>query len=105
MPLQLNPAIAAEASTGAPAADARQMIDQIVTKARAASRVMATLPTAKKNRALRAMAGSFRASAGEIKAENAKDLEAGKAAGLSAAMLDRLELNDKRIEAMAKALE
>lgn len=81
------------------------LIDTIVRAARAASRVMSTIPTAKKNRALRGMAGSFRASAPEIKAANAKDLAAGRAAGLSPAMLDRLELNDKRIEAMAEALE
>jgi glutamate-5-semialdehyde dehydrogenase len=40
-----------------------------------------------------------------LKQENAKDLEAGRAKGLSGAMLDRLELTDKRIEGMAVGLE
>jgi glutamate-5-semialdehyde dehydrogenase len=87
------------------ASDMQALVDQLVTQARTASRVMTTIPTAKKNRALQAMAASFRANAAQIKAENARDLEAGRAAGLSSAMLDRLELNDKRIEAMASALE
>ncbi|MCE5230220.1 glutamate-5-semialdehyde dehydrogenase [bacterium] len=85
--------------------DIKGLIDGIVRKARAASRVMATCPTNAKNAALLAMAESFRANAEALKKENAKDLEAGRAAGLSAAMLDRLELTDKRIESMAAALE
>ncbi|MEN6624846.1 MAG: glutamate-5-semialdehyde dehydrogenase [Candidatus Sumerlaeia bacterium] len=87
------------------AADIKTLIDGIVRRARAASRVMATCPATTKNAALLAMAASFRANADEIKKENARDLEAGRAAGLSSAMLDRLELTDKRIEGMAAALE
>ncbi|MCL5270306.1 MAG: glutamate-5-semialdehyde dehydrogenase [bacterium] len=83
----------------------RSLIDDLTARARAAARALATCPTAVKNRALLAMAASFRADAAEFRRENARDLEAGRAAGLSAAMLDRLELTDKRIEAMAAALE
>ena len=81
------------------------LIDGIARRARAASRPLATCPTVKKNRALLAMAAIFRANATQIQSENAKDLDAGNAAGLSTSMLDRLELTPKRIEAMAKALE
>src|SRR5690606_13790572 len=80
-------------------------VDGLVKKARAASRAMAVCPTDRKNRALRAMAASFRANTAEIRRENARDLQAGREAGLSAAMLDRLELTDDRIEEMALALE
>ncbi len=85
--------------------DIKTLIDGIVRRARAASRVLATCPTPVKDAALAAMAKSFRENTAEIKKENARDLEAGRAAGLSSAMLDRLELTDKRIEAMAAALE
>lgn len=87
------------------ATDIKTLIDGIVRRARAASRVLATCPTPLKNAALVAMAKAFRDNAAEIKRENAHDLEAGRAAGLSSAMLDRLELGDKRIESMAAALE
>jgi len=86
-------------------ADHAATIDAMVRKARAAARLLATCPTTTKNAALRAMARSFRDHADEIKSENARDLAAGRDAGLTPAMLDRLELNDKRIEAMAAALE
>ncbi len=82
-----------------------ELIDQIVRRARVAGRTMATCPSERKNRALVGMAQSFRANAAFIKEENERDLAAGRAAGLGAAMLDRLELTDKRIEAMAAALE
>ena len=99
---KLSPA----AETAAPvAADPKTAIDALVRRARVASRVLATAPATLKNAALAAMAAAFRANRKAIKAENAKDLAAGRAAGISAAMLDRLELNDKRIEAMAAALE
>ena len=83
----------------------RSMIDGLVRRARVASRVLATTGSTVKNNALLAMAQSFRAHSEAIKAANAKDLAAGSEAGLSGAMLDRLELNEKRIETMAAALE
>lgn len=96
------------AQTQAPAPvalDHKATIDALVRRARAAARALAVTPSPVKDAALRAMAAAFRANKDAIKAENARDLEAGRAAGLSAAMLDRLELTDKRIEAMAAALE
>lgn len=81
------------------------LVREMGQKARQAAAQLAMLRPEVKNRALLAMADLLRKSIEVIKSENAKDIEAGKTAGLSAAMLDRLLLNDKRIEAMAQALE
>jgi glutamate-5-semialdehyde dehydrogenase len=74
------------------------------TRAKAASRELAKLSGDQKNRVLIAMADGLVSSAAELKAANAKDVEAGKAGGLSSAMLDRLMVDDKRVLAMAKGL-
>ncbi len=58
-----------------------------------------------KNQALREMAASLRRRSNEIISENAKDMDAGEAKGLSGAMLDRLKLDDSRIEGVAAGLE
>ncbi len=73
-------------------------------RARAASREMARAGTAAKNAALEAIAAAIEAGSEALKAENARDLEAGRAHGLDDALLDRLELNDARIAAMAEGL-
>jgi glutamate-5-semialdehyde dehydrogenase len=72
--------------------------------ATAAAPALARASTPAKNAALRAMAEGLLSRAGFLKDENAKDLEAGKARGLSAAMLDRLLLNDERIRQMADGI-
>jgi glutamate-5-semialdehyde dehydrogenase len=72
--------------------------------AREAAAGLAVLQPAVKNAALEAMAAAFERSRDEIVAENAKDLEAGRAKGLGIAMLDRLTLTPKRVDAMAAAL-
>ncbi len=77
---------------------------ELTKKARAASRVVATAGETAKNDALRAAADLMLTSGASLKRENAKDLIAGREAGLSAAMIDRLELTDVRIEAMADGL-
>ncbi len=69
-----------------------------------ASRALATLTTRKKNAILEAMALELDEQRESIHAANEKDLEAGRTAGLSAALLDRLELTDARIDAMIKGL-
>jgi glutamate-5-semialdehyde dehydrogenase len=69
--------------------------------ARAASRTLATLPTARKNAALLAIADALEGEAATVVAANATDIAAGRAKGLSEAMLDRLLLNEKRIAALA----
>ena len=72
--------------------------------ARAASRDIAASSTAQRNAALLAMADAIIARSDVLKAANLLDLEAGRANGLDAALLDRLELTDARIEGMAEGL-
>ena len=71
-------------------------------RAVAAARALARLSSRRKNAILEAMADELDARRDLIKTANAKDMEAGHAAGLSAAMLDRLQLTDARIDAMIK---
>ncbi|MCB2109287.1 MAG: glutamate-5-semialdehyde dehydrogenase, partial [Rhodobacteraceae bacterium] len=85
--------------------DIDALMDGIGQAARAAGLALANASTDAKNKALTEAAKAIRARAGEIKAANAKDMTAGKAKKLTPALLDRLELNDKRIESMAKGLE
>ncbi|BCV25373.1 glutamate-5-semialdehyde dehydrogenase [Gelria sp. Kuro-4] len=73
--------------------------------AKAASRVLATLPTAVKDRALAAMAGALLERQEEILTANRLDVEEGRARGLSAALLDRLTLDPARIRGMAEGLK
>ena len=73
-------------------------------RAVAASRALARLSARRKNSILEAMANELDARREQIKAANGRDMEAGRAAGLSAALLDRLQLTDARIESMIKGL-
>ncbi len=73
--------------------------------AAAASALLALASTAAKNRALGLIAASLRACKGELLAANALDMDAARAKGLSGAMLDRLVLDDSRIESMALGVE
>ena len=73
--------------------------------ARAAGRALALAPADQRNQALALAAAAIRADMAAIKAANTKDMDAGRAKGLSTAMLDRLMLDDKRVEAMARGLE
>jgi glutamate-5-semialdehyde dehydrogenase len=69
--------------------------------AKAAAGKLATLGTAVKDAALLAMADSFEANKEAIFEANRKDLKAAEAAGISGAMLKRLELTDKKVAQMA----
>jgi glutamate-5-semialdehyde dehydrogenase len=73
-------------------------------RARAASRLMSRAETAAKNRALIAIAEALEAGAATLIAENRRDLESGRQRGLDSAMLDRLDINGKRVRAMAEGL-
>jgi glutamate-5-semialdehyde dehydrogenase len=73
--------------------------------ARAAAHMLALAPAAQKNRALGAMAKSVRGAQAAILAANAEDIAEAKSRGASAAFIDRLALDAKRIEAMADGLE
>ncbi|MBT7943907.1 MAG: glutamate-5-semialdehyde dehydrogenase [Alphaproteobacteria bacterium] len=82
-----------------------ELMQGIGDAAKTAARVLATASADDKNTALKEAAASLRRRKNKILAENAKDMKAGTEKGLSAAMLDRLELNDERIEGMATGLE
>ncbi len=84
--------------------DVKEQVLKIGADAKAASRELAKLSTRKKNAILEAMAEELDAQRPLIQEENRKDLEAGKEAGLTSAMLDRLELTDARIDSMIKGL-
>ena len=73
--------------------------------ARAASAAVAKAGPDKRTAALKAMAARIRAAAHAIMTANATDMDAARAKGLSGAMLDRLELNAARIEAMAQGVD
>ena len=79
-------------------------IVRMAKAAKKASRQLAVTPTAEKNRALRLMAKLILDEKDFLIRENQKDIKAGQQAGLSNAMLDRLLLNDKRIQGMADCL-
>lgn len=85
--------------------DLERMVVQMGQAARGAARALAKMPTPAKNHALTLAAQRLRQASGTLLAANRLDVEAGKAAGLSAAMLDRLTLTDGRVDAMAKGLE
>ena len=73
-------------------------------RARDAARAMGRADTGSKDAALTAIADAIEQAADTLKVENEKDLAAGRQHGLDAALLDRLELNDERIAAMAEGL-
>lgn len=73
-------------------------------KAKAASVVLATLPTPEKNKALLASAEALLAAKAEILAANKLDVEGALAAGIKGAFIDRLTLTEKRLEEMAEGL-
>jgi glutamate-5-semialdehyde dehydrogenase len=86
-------------------ADLAGTMHEIGLAARAAARTVALASTATKNRALLGMAKAIRASRGAILAANAEDRAAAQAAGATASFLDRLALDDARVEAMAAGLD
>ena len=73
--------------------------------ARDEARAVREADDATKTNALREAARAIRARKSEILSANARGIEAAKAGGMSVSMLDRLALNDARIEAMAKGIE
>ena len=79
-------------------------IEEMGKKAKEASKKLLTLDTETKNRALVMIAEELINKKEEIKEANRVDLENGRKEGLSFALLDRLELTDKRIEAMSQGL-
>ena len=83
----------------------RELMLTLGRAARQAAKVLALAPTQQKNEALMAMAAKIRRSAADILSENARDLENARAKEMKASFVDRLTLNEARLEAMAKGLE
>ena len=83
----------------------KDYMQQVGKAAREASRATARASTAAKNTALLTMATAIRARASELLAANAADVAEARTNGLDAAMLDRLTLSAKGVEAMALGLE
>lgn len=84
--------------------DIKTYMTQLGQQARQASRKLAIASSGDKNAALQAMADAIVASEAELMKANAIDMKEGKAKGLDAALLDRLELNEERIAGMAEGL-
>lgn len=82
----------------------REQMTELGRQARAASRQLAKLTAAEKNACLEAMAQGLLQDAPLIQRANATDMDLADKMGLSSAMLDRLRLDDKRINAMARGL-
>src|SRR5438270_11732342 len=87
------------------ASDLARAMAEIGRQAREASAQLALAPAAAKTAALRAAASAVRAQANAILAANADDLAEAKQAGIGSALLDRLALDPKRLEAVARGLE
>jgi glutamate-5-semialdehyde dehydrogenase len=85
--------------------DIAALMHDMGQRAKAAARTLALAPTAQKDAALAAMAQAMRRSKADILAANAQDIAEAKAAGATAAFVDRLALDDKRIAAIADGLD
>lgn len=80
-------------------------VENMAKKARAAAGPLAKAATAQKNEALKAIAAGLRKEAPAILKANARDMAAAKKSKMAPAMLDRLMLDEKRVEGMARAVE
>ncbi len=84
--------------------DIHELMQQLGRAAVDAAATLALADTAAKNHALTAAASALRVRSSEVLASNAEDLQDARAAGAAASMLDRLELNQARVEAIAVGL-
>ena len=91
--------------TKADVVDTVKYMQTLGEQARSASQLMAQLEPQAKNAALLTIAEIIDGEREIIKRENARDMQQGKADGLSDAMLDRLLLSDVRIDAMIEGLQ
>ncbi len=88
-----------------PGEDVAALMAEIGVRARRAARALALAGAAQKAEALHAAARAIRARAGDILEANRQDVEAGRAGGLSAALIDRLVLTPARVAAIAEAVD
>src|ERR1700750_1065122 len=79
-----------------------QSVAEVCAGARRAARALAQLDTTTKNSALLAMADALEGRSAEILEANGRDMDAGAEAGLHSGLLDRLELNEKRLGGVAR---
>jgi glutamate-5-semialdehyde dehydrogenase len=86
-------------------ANLNAVMAEIGRRARAAARVLALSPAAQKDRALAAMAANIRAQKARILTANAEDITEAKTHGMTGALLDRLKLDDAKIESIAAGIE
>ena len=108
MNMEATPRMATSGVPGATpevAIDPVELVRRLAQEAREAARVLARLPAASRDEALRAMAAALRAQGPRILQANAQDMARARAAGLSKALLDRLYLDEARLERMARGLE
>jgi glutamate-5-semialdehyde dehydrogenase len=84
--------------------DLNEQMRDLAKRSKAASHRLTQLDTDQKNRCLQAMAAALLENRQAIQEANAKDLETAREMNLSSAMVDRLDLNDARIEGMAQGL-
>ena len=82
-----------------------ELMDGLGSAAAAAAQTLALAPAAQKDAALAAAAATVRAQAGAILAANERDLTAARGADLSAPKLERLRLDERRIEALAAGID
>jgi len=80
-------------------------MEQFLQEAKSAARVLNTLSGKEKNRILKEMATSLRTNTEDLQTANAKDMEDGEKNNLTPALMDRLYLDESRIDAMAVAIE
>lgn len=85
--------------------DPEALISEMGTRARAAAALLAQAPTPQKAAALRHAAAAIREAVPALLAANRTDMERARSAGLSAALLDRLELTPARLAGVAAALD
>ena len=80
-------------------------MEEFLKEAKSASRVLNTLSGSDKNRILKEMSEALRASTMDLLEANAIDVQEGEKNNLSSALMDRLLLDEKRIESMAMAVQ
>lgn len=80
-------------------------MEEFLQEAKESSRILSTLSGREKNRILKEMAQALRANSESLVGQNKKDMEDGEKNNLSSALMDRLFLDESRIDAMAVAIE
>jgi glutamate-5-semialdehyde dehydrogenase len=96
--------VGAEQSVTASGSEVRALCLDLGRRAKAAAQVLRSVDTGQKNRALLRLAELILQSTTSILAANAQDVQHGQARGLSAAMVDRLLLTEKRLADLAAAV-